>query len=159
MGKKLVLVVSSEKDKQHPRWNTKWGVGRRFLYLQNGSPRSTSYIFAGYEVQCKPFFLQNGRTSQVFATEWLYMFLVNGSFRVRQLGNALYKMVGPWTRFSQSTRVPPDPKRDSPEFLFFLPSVRNCSATLLFSVKRIRGRTQSYQGQNPARTDWQCQKG
>ena len=70
------------------------------------------------------------------------MFLVNGSFRVRQLGNALYKMVGPWTRFSQSTRIPPDPKRDSPEFLFFLPSVPHCSATLLFSIQRIRGKTQ-----------------
>ena len=54
-----------------------------------------SYSLAGYKVQRKRFLLQIGRTSQVFATEWVYMFLVNGSFRARQLGNALYKMVGP----------------------------------------------------------------
>ena len=115
-----LFFVLQRKQYRHkciynPRWNTTWGVGRRFLYLQNGSPRSTSYILVGYDVQRKPFFLQNGRTSQVFATEWWQIFLVNGSFRVRQLGNALCKMVGPWTRFSESTRTPPDPK-DSPIF-------------------------------------------
>ena len=62
------------------------GLGDAFCIYRMGPPRSTSYKMAGYEVQRKPFFLQNGRTSQVFLTEWWQFFLVNGSFRARQLG-------------------------------------------------------------------------